>query len=187
MIYPIYVYGSPVLRAVAEPLDIENTSKEEIQTLAADMFATMKNADGVGLAGPQIGISKRILVVDGSDLTDTYAELRNFKRVMINPVITEHSDKTCSYSEGCLSVPDIHCDITRVESMTVEYYDENLEKKLEKFDGFGCRMVQHEMDHLDGKMFVDHASPIRKKMIASKLHNISAGKIRTQYKSKLSK
>lgn len=185
MILPIYVYGSQVLRDKAQPLDVEHADKTEIQTLVSDMFETMKNADGVGLAGPQVGKDLRILVVDGSDFSDEYAYLKNFKRCMINPVVLEESAETIEYSEGCLSIPDIHCDIVRPKKIKVEYYNEDFEKKVEEFDEFSCRMVQHEMDHLDGVMFVDRAAQIRKKMLRSKLYNISKGKVRTFYKTKL--
>ncbi|MBO7204197.1 MAG: peptide deformylase [Bacteroidales bacterium] len=187
MILPIYVYGSDVLRAKAEPMDIATVNKEELQKLVADMFETMYNAEGVGLAAPQIGKSIRLLVVDGNEAAETYPYLKGFKRVMINPEVVEESEDTLVYGEGCLSVPNIHCDVTRPKSMTVRYYDENLELKEEFLDEFACRMVQHEMDHLEGNLFVDHAAPIRKKMIMSKLHNISKGKTATFYKTKLAK
>lgn len=185
MILPIYVYGSEVLREKAEEIDLDNVDREQLQKLIADMFETMKNAEGVGLAAPQIGRNIRVLVVDGSDFSDTYAYLRGFKRAMINPRLLEESEETIEYNEGCLSIPDIHCDIIRPKKIKVEYYDADFQKKEEEFDNFACRMVQHEMDHLDGIMFVDKAAPIRKKMIKSKLFNISKGKVRTFYKTSL--
>lgn len=187
MLLPIYVYGSDVLREKALEIDIDTVNREELKILIADMFETMKNADGVGLAAPQIGKNIRLLVVDGSDFSDQYSYLRGFKRTMINPKIVSESEEMIDYSEGCLSVPDIHCDISRPKNITVEFYDENLNKTVEDFDMFACRMVQHEMDHLDGVLFVDRVAPIRKKMISSKLHNISKGKVRASYKIKLEK
>jgi peptide deformylase len=187
MILPIYVYGSDVLREKAEEIDINKVDKNELKQLVLDMFETMKNADGVGLAAPQIGRSIRLLIVNGSDIADSYPYLKNFKRVMINPIVLRQSEETMEYSEGCLSIPDVNCDIVRPKKIVVSFFDENLEKREEEFDEFACRMVQHEMDHLDGVVFVDRAAPIRKKIISSKLHNISKGKVKTAYKIKLEK
>lgn len=187
MILPIYVYGSGVLREKAVELDMATADKEEISRLVADMFETMYNADGVGLAAPQIGKSIRLLVVDGGECSEAFPELKDFKRVMINPVILEESDEDAVFAEGCLSVPNIHCDVTRPKSMTVRYLDENFNEREETLDGFGCRMVQHEMDHLDGNLFTDHVTPIRKKMIMTKLHNIAKGKVSPYYRTKLVK
>ena len=150
MILPIYVYGSDVLRAKAEPMDIATVNKEELQKLVADMFETMYNAEGVGLAAPQIGKSIRLLVVDGNEAAETYPYLKGFKRVMINPEVVEESEDTLVYGEGCLSVPDIHADIVRPAKIKVKYLNEKGEEIVEDFDGFKCRMVQHEMDHLNG-------------------------------------
>lgn len=183
MIQPIYLYGSQVLRLNAKPADIEN--KDEIDALVRDLWETLEKSEGCGLAAPQIGISKRVLVVDGDVMTDVYPYLKDFKRVMINPVVISESEKECDYNEGCLSVPGIYADVTRPESITVEYYDGNLEKKTETFDKFACRMIQHEMSHLDGVLFTDLVSPIRKKMISKKLLNIAHGKVGTRYNSKL--
>lgn len=185
MILPIYVYGSEVLRETAKEINLDAINKEEFSKLISDMFETMKNADGVGLAAPQIGKSIRLLVVDGSDYADTYSYLKGFKRAMINPVLLHESEETSVFSEGCLSIPDVHCDITRPKKIKVEYYNENYEKVVEEFDEFACRMVQHEMSHLDGVLFTDLAAPIRKKMISSRLHNISKGKVAADYKIKL--
>lgn len=181
---PIYVYGAEVLRAKAQEVELTEDVKKELTALIGDMFETMYNADGVGLAAPQIGRSIRVLVVDGSDLEEDMPELKGFKRVMINPQVISQSEELAEYPEGCLSVPGINADIKRPASMTVRYIDENFEQKEELFEGFGCRMVQHEMDHLDGVLFVDRANPIRKKMFQSKLQNISRGKVRTHYKIK---
>ncbi len=185
MILPIYVYGSKVLKEQTQPVDIENADREELKQFIANMFETMEHAQGVGLAAPQVGDRRSILVVDGRDLKDTYPYLKDFKRVMINPEVLETSEETSDYSEGCLSVPDIHCNVVRPKKITVRYYDENLELREEVLDEFACRMVQHEMDHLAGYLFVDRVAPIRRKMISSKLHNISRGKLRADYKVKL--
>lgn len=183
MIQPIYLYGSEVLRKEAEPVDLND--KEGIQALISDLWETLKVSEGCGLAAPQIGVSKRIVVVDGNEVADTYPYLEGFKRVFINPVIVEESEQMCEYSEGCLSVPGIYADVRRPASITVEYYNENLEKVTETFDKFGCRMVQHELSHLDGVLFTDLIAPIRRKMYNSKLQNIAKGKIQTRYRSKI--
>jgi len=180
MILPIYVYGSGVLRERATEIDVNNA--EGLQELIENMYATMKESDGVGIAAPQVGKSIRLLIVDGSDLVEDMPELEGFKRVMINPVATWESEETAEYSEGCLSVPNIHADVVRPKSMKVKYLNEKYEEQEELFEGFACRMVQQEMDHLDGHLFIDHVSPIRKKMIQSKLNNIAAGKVRTHYR-----
>jgi peptide deformylase len=183
MIQPIYLYGSAVLREVAKPADL--TQKEHLAALVQDLKDTLAHADGCGLAAPQIGVSERVLIVDGTGMTEVYDYLKDFKRVMINPVVTARSEKTCEYEEGCLSIPDLYATVTRPESITVEYYDENLEKVSETFDKFACRMVEHELQHLDGHMFVDIVSPIRKKMISRKLKDISLGKKHARYATKI--
>ena len=175
MIQPIYLYGSEVLRDKAEEVDL--TDKEGIATLIQDLKDTLKHSDGCGLAAPQIGVSKRALIVDGTGMTDVYDYLKDFKRTMLNPVVLEESEKEVDYSEGCLSIPGIYCEVRRPAAITVEYYDENGEKVTEKFDKFACRMVQHEMSHLDGNLFVDNVAPIRK--------NISRGKVSTHYNTKI--
>ncbi len=185
MIKPIYLYGSAVLREIAQEVDLSD--KEGIQALVTDLLDTLKASDGVGLAAPQIGVSKRIVVVDGTDLVDAYPELKDFRRVLINAVITEESEATSTFNEGCLSVPGIYCDVERPSEITVEYYNEKLEKVTEHLKGFGCRMVQHELSHLDGDLFTDHVSNIRKKIIEKKLKKISHGEIKARYSTKLVK
>lgn len=183
MIQPIYLYGSEVLRRKAQDVDLGK--KEEIAQLVADLKETLKVSEGCGLAAPQIGVSQKVLVVDGDEVSETYTYLKGFKRVMINPVVVEEDQQTCEYSEGCLSVPGIYADVRRPSSITVEYYNENLEKVVEKFDKFGCRMIQHEMSHLDGVLFTDLVAPIRRKMLSKKLLGISKGHVSTHYKSKI--
>ena len=183
MIQPIYLYGSEVLRQKAAEADL--SKKEEIQKLVTDLKDTLERAEGCGLAAPQIGVSQRVLIVDGREMTDIYPYLKDFFRVMVNPVVIEESERQCEFNEGCLSVPGIYGDVRRPESMTVEYYDENLEKRTETFDKFACRMVQHEMSHLDGILFTDLVPPIRRKMLAKKLMNIAHGKTGTHYNSKI--
>ena len=182
MILPIYLYGSEVLRN--ENNDADLNDKEGLAKLISDMRETLKVADGCGLAAPQVGVNLRVVIVDGRELTDTYDYLKDFRRVMINPVILEESEETCDFSEGCLSVPGIYAEVTRPSKIKVEYYNENFEKVVEEFDRFACRMVQHELSHLEGNLFVDNVSPIRRKMLARKLQAISKGAVQTRYKSK---
>lgn len=182
MILPIYLYGSEKLRN--ENADADLQDKEGLTKLISDMKETLQAADGCGLAAPQVGVNQRIVIVDGSDLTDTYDYLKDFRRVMINPVVLEESKETCEFSEGCLSVPGIYAEVVRPARIKVEYYDENFEKVVEEFDRFACRMVQHELSHLEGNLFVDNVSQIRRKMIARKLQAISKGAVQTRYKSK---
>ena len=182
MILPIYLYGSDVLRNENKEVDLQD--KEGIEKLLTDMKDTLKVADGCGLAAPRVGVTLRVVIVDGRELTDTYDYLKDFFRVMINPVVLEESDETCEFSEGCLSVPGIYAEVVRPSRIKVEYYNENLEKVVEEFDRFACRMVQHELSHLEGNLFVDNISPIRRKMIMRKLQAISKGSVQTRYKSK---
>ena len=182
MILPIYLYGSEKLRA--ENMEADLQDKEGLAKLIADMKETLKVADGCGLAAPQVGVNLRVVIVDGTDLSDTYDYLKDFRRTMINPVVLEESEETCEFSEGCLSVPGIYAEVTRPSKIKVEYYNEDLEKVVEEFDRFACRMVQHELSHLEGNLFVDNVSPIRRKMILRKLQAISKGTVQTRYKSK---
>lgn len=182
MILPIYLYGSEKLRAENVEADLQD--KEGLKKLIEDMKETLKVADGCGLAAPQVGVNVRVVLVDGTDLTDTYDYLHDFRRTMINPVVLEESEETCEYSEGCLSVPGVYAEVRRPSKIKVEYYNEDFEKVVEEFDRFACRMVQHELSHLEGNLFVDNVSPIRRKMLMRKLQAISKGAIQTRYKSK---
>ena len=183
MIKPIYLYGSAVLREKAVPADLG--AAEELKQLVTDLWDTLAASEGCGLAAPQIGVSKRVVVVDGDVMADVYDYLKGFKRTFINPVVLEESEEKATYNEGCLSVPGVYADVRRPESLTVEYYDENLEKKTETFDKFAARMIQHEFSHLDGELFTDLVAPIRRKMLTKKLQNIAHGKVGTAYKAKI--
>ena len=183
MIRPIYLYGAEVLRKKAAEVNLAD--KEAIASLVQDLKDTLVTADGCGLAAPQIGVSQRVVIVDGDVVADTYDYLKDFRRTLINPEILEESEEQATYSEGCLSIPGVYCDIVRSKTIKVRYYNENLEEVTEVFDNFAARMVQHELSHLDGDLFTDHAAPVRKKMISSKLLNISKGKVHPHYNSKL--
>ena len=183
MIRPIYLYGAEVLRKKAVPADLNK--REDLAALVQDLKDTLVTADGCGLAAPQIGVSQRVVIVDGDVVSDTYDYLKDFRRTLINPEILEESQEQVTYSEGCLSIPGIYCDVVRPKTITVRYFNEQLEQVTETFDNFAARMIQHELSHLDGDLFTDHAAPIRKKMISSKLLNITKGKVHPHYNSKL--
>ncbi len=182
MIRPIYLFGNEVLRD--ECTDIDLNDREAIASLVTDLKDTLKKSEGCGLAAPQIGVSRRVVIVTGEGMEDVYPYLDGFRRTLINPEVVWESGSTCTFSEGCLSIPGVYADVTRPSSIKVRYYDEDLKEVVEEFDKFACRMVQHELDHLDGHMFVDRVAPIRKKMIAKKLQNIARGKVQTGYKTK---
>lgn len=185
---PIYLYGSAVLRETAKEADLaDQTVREKLTTLVADMKETLASADGCGLAAPQIGESLRVVIVDGTVVADMYDYLKTFRRTLINPVVLEVSQEMNDLSEGCLSVPGIYADVRRPSRVKVEYYNEGFEKVTEVFDRYAARMVQHELDHLDGNLFVDRVAPIRRKMISKKLLNILHGKVTARYKTKLEK
>lgn len=185
MILPIYIYGSQVLRAKAEIVD--PAAEENLKQFVEDLIETMHHADGCGLAAPQVGVSKRIAVVDGNELRDRFKELEGFHREMINPQIIEASEETSSYEEGCLSIPGVDAEIVRPKKIKVRYLDIDLKEVEEEFDDFASRMIQHELDHLDGIVFTDRATPIRKKMLAGKLMNITRGKVHAAYRVKTDK
>ena len=183
MIKPIYLYGAEVLRKVAAPADLND--REGLAALIQDLKDTLKVADGCGLAAPQIGVSTRVVIVDGDVVSDTYDYLKGFRRTLINAEILEESQEQVTYSEGCLSIPGIYCDVVRPKTIKLRYYDENLQEQVEEFTNFAARMIQHELSHLDGDLFTDHAAPIRKKMLSSKLQSILKGKVHPHYNSKL--
>lgn len=184
MILPIYLFGSTILRQKTQAVD---KSYPRLQELIQNMYETLEKADGVGLAAPQIGLNISLLIVDGHLLAEDRPELARFKRTIINPRIIEESGELVTYSEGCLSIPNINADIERPARIRLAYLNTDFKPVEEVFEGFACRMIQHEYSHLQGELFVDLAPAIRKKMIASKLQNIAKGKIRTAYKSKIKK
>ncbi|MDR0546398.1 MAG: peptide deformylase [Dysgonamonadaceae bacterium] len=181
MILPIYLYGQPVLRQVTKdiPLDYPN-----LKPLIENMFETMYKADGVGLAAPQIGLQDRILVIDLEALTKDHPELAGFKRVFINAHIIERDGGEILMEEGCLSIPDIHEKVPRANRIRIQYMDENFQPHDEVFEGYKARVIQHEYDHLEGIMFVDHIAGIRKQMIRSKLNRIMEKRVNCSYKVK---
>lgn len=181
MVLPVYVYGMSVLRKVAQEIDEDY---EGLEQLISDMFETMRFSDGVGLAAPQIGRSIRLFVVDASRMEDVEDEpdIHSFKKVFINPFIVDESGERWAFSEGCLSIPNIREDVMRHSKIKIEYYDENWEFREEEYDGVKARIIQHEYDHLDGRLFVDRINPLRRKLLAPRLHAISKGNADTDYK-----
>lgn len=181
MILPVYTYGQPVLREVAKDITPDYPYLKE---LIQNMFETMEHADGVGLAAPQIGLSIRLVVIDLSPLAEDFPELADFKKVFINPYIEEVDGDDIVMGEGCLSLPGIGEDVERPDIVYVRYMDENFVEHKERVEGYLARVMQHEFDHLDGLMFIDHISPLRKQMIRSKLNKLVKGSVRTHYKVK---
>lgn len=181
MVLPVYVYGMSILRKVAQEID-ENY--KGLNQLIEDMFETMEYSDGVGLAAPQIGESIRIFVIDASrmDEVEDEPDLKTFKKIFINPYITEQWGEKWSFSEGCLSIPTIREEVSRNANLKIEYFDENWNFHDEKYSGIKARIIQHEYDHLDGKLFVDQINPLRKKLILAKLKAISKGNVDCDYK-----
>lgn len=177
MIYPIVMYGDPVLRQKAK--DIKPGT--DILTLVEDMFETMYAASGVGLAAPQIGKSIRLFVIDGSAIEDQ-PEMENFKKVFVNPQMIDELGTAWEYEEGCLSIPNIREKISRKGRLTIKYFDENWNANEATFDGLKARIIQHEYDHIEGKMFVDYLTPLKKRLLKGKLADISKGKVDTEYR-----
>lgn len=180
MIYPVVLYGHPVLRKKAVEIDPDEFEPEP---LVSDMFETMYRANGIGLAAPQIGKAIQLVTIDATPMAEDFPELKDFKRVFINPEILEHSDDTIGIEEGCLSIPNINEEVKRFSELKVRYLDQNLEEKEETLVGFQAIVVQHEFDHLQGILFTDRVAPLRKRLLRSKLAAISKGKVKTDYKS----
>jgi len=184
---PIVAYGDPVLRKKAEEIDEDYPKLGE---LIDNMFDTMYGARGVGLAAPQIGLPIRLFVVDASPFAEDDEDepgdpsLKDFKKVFINPIIVEETGEKWGFSEGCLSIPDITEEVMRPENLVINYLDENFEEHEMELSGLAARIVQHEYDHIEGKLFVDKLSPLKKTMLKSKLDAISKGQVRVSYKMK---
>ena len=181
MILPIYLYGQSVLRKVTEDI---TPDYPELKKLIQDMFETVEQAEGIGLAAPQIGLPIRLVIIDLPPLADESPEYADFKKVYINAHIIETSEETDSMDEGCLSLPGIHEKVTRPSRIHVQYMDENFVEHDEWVDGFLARVMQHEFDHLEGKVFVDRISPLRRQMNKNRLSNLLNGKAHCTYKTK---
>lgn len=180
MVYPIYVIGHPVLRKKAANIDRDYPG---LNDLVSDMFETMYRSDGIGLAAPQIGKSIRIFIVDGTPIADDEPELEDFRHVFINAEIIERSGEIVPMTEGCLSIPRLHEEVNRESFIRINYYDENWIWHEDLFEGYKARIIQHEYDHLDGILFTDKVSPIRKRLLKSKLAALGKGKFDVHYKT----
>ena len=182
MILPIYIYGHPVLRKVAEDITPDYPGLEQLIT---DMWDTLAESEGIGLAAPQIGKSIRLVVIDLDVLSEDMPEYKGFRNIYINAHIVEKDEtKTDSSEEGCLSLPAIHEKVVRPTRIHVAWDDEEFQHHDEWIEGYLARVMQHEFDHLDGKMFVDRISPLRKQLIKSKLKALTLGRYRCGYKTK---
>lgn len=175
---PIYLYGHPVLRKISQDITPEYPGLKE---LLENMYETMYSSDGVGLAAPQIGRNYRIVVIDASPLAEAFPELEGVKLTLINPRLEVLDGEAETRGEGCLSLPGLSENVKRVEHIRLTWVDENFQPHDEEFSGFLARIIQHEYDHLEGKVYIDHISPIRKQLIRAKLNNIVTGKIRCDY------
>ena len=191
MILPIVAYGDPVLRKVGKKIDKDYPNLKE---LIANMKETMYNASGVGLAAPQIGKDIRLFVIDASpfaedeDLSKEDRDaLKNFNKVFINAEIVEETGDEWVFNEGCLSIPDVREDVFRQENVTVKYQDEDFNTHTETFTGLAARVFQHEYDHIEGVLFTDKLSSLKKRLIKKKLENISKGKINADYRMRFPK
>lgn len=181
MILPVYTYGQPVLRQVAEDIAPDYPNLKE---LIENMFETMNHADGVGLAAPQIGLPIRVVTIDLDVVSDDMPEYKDFRKAYVNAHILETGEEEVSMEEGCLSLPGIHESVKRPDKIRVKYLDADLVEHDEWVEGYLARVMQHEFDHLEGKMFIDHVSPLRKQMIKGKLGSLLKGKARCSYKVK---
>ena len=181
MILPIYLYGQASLRKPTDPVE---EGEMDVKELVANMQETLTAAEGCGLAAPQVGLSKRLFIVDGSELGEDYPDCVDFKQAFINPEIIDFSKDQVTYSEGCLSLPGISENVVRPKTITIRYQDTDFKWHEETFTDFKARIVQHEYDHLEAHVFTDRISPIRKTFVRKKLADIAKGKTVSRYKYK---
>ena len=187
MILPIVAYGSPVLRKVCDDI---NSDYPGLEKLIADMWETMYNSNGVGLAAPQINVPIRLFVMDSEqiflnqeeDEKDDYPDTPGYKGVFINAHISKLNGEQWSYNEGCLSIPKIREDVYRNEEVTLEFVDEHFQPHTKTFNGITARIILHEYDHIEGKLFIDHIKPLKRKLMKRKLDDITKGKVSVDYR-----
>lgn len=179
MILPIIAYGHPTLRKVAQEIDKDHPGLDD---LIANMFDTLYAAEGIGLAAPQVNESVRLFIIDASPFGEEHPELKDFKKVFINPYITDETGEIWSYNEGCLSIPELREDVSRPSRLTITYYDRDFIFHEEVYDGITARIIQHEYDHIEGILFVDRVSSLRKVLLKKKLASITNGEVRPSYK-----
>lgn len=181
MVYPVVAYGDPVLKKVGKEISPDYPGLDK---LIKDMYETMYASHGVGLAAPQIGKSIRLFIIDATPFADEHPELEGYMKTFINAEIIEETGEEWVFNEGCLSIPNVREDVKRHPEVKLRYFDENFKEHVETFKGIPARIIQHEYDHIDGVLFIDHISPLRKRMIKGKLANISKGNISVDYKMK---
>jgi len=186
MILPIVAYGAAILRKVSEPIDADYPNLSKV---IADMWETMYESNGVGLAAPQVNKNIRLFVMDSAQIfeskepeDETYVDAPGFKKVFINAQIVSTGGVEWIYNEGCLSIPKIREDVLRPAEVTLSYMDENFVAHTETFNGISARVILHEYDHIQGKLFIDYLKPLRRKILQGKLNDISKGKVRVDYK-----
>ena len=186
MILPIVAYGAAILRKISPPIEADYPG---LALLIEDMWETMYESNGVGLAAPQINKNIRLFVMDSAQIfanreqeDEVYPDAPGIKKVFINAKVLETGGKEWVYNEGCLSIPKIREDITRAETVTLSYMDENFKSYTETFNGMTARIILHEYDHIDGKLFIDYLKPLRRKILQGKLNDISKGNTRVDYK-----
>lgn len=184
MILPIVAYGDPVLRKVA--VDITKTYPD-LEKLIADMFETMEKSKGVGLAAPQVSKSIRLFVIDSSRMYDEDEKNEGVREVFINAQMLDETGKEWPYEEGCLSIPTIRDDVYRNEKIKIEYLDADFKKHVKEFKGLTARVIQHEYDHIEGKLFIDHLKPLKRALLKGKLEKISKGIVDVDYKMRFPK
>ncbi len=184
MILPIVAFGDPVLTSKAKDI---NPDYPNLKELISDMWETMYNAEGVGLAAPQIGESIRLFIIDASPFKEDEPEVDGLKRVFINPVIFEKTGKDLLFNEGCLSFPGLREDIYRKPDIKIRYYDEDFNEHTESYTGIASRIIQHEYDHIEGVVMINRISPLKRQLIKNRLGNIAKGKVNTAYKMKFAK
>jgi peptide deformylase len=184
MILPIVVYGNAVLKKKTQAVTADYP---DLQILITNMFETMYNAKGVGLAAPQIGLPVSLFVVDTAEMEEKNNKVSPVKQVFINAEIVEYTGENCVYSEGCLSVPDVHEDVVRKSKITIHYWDEHFVEHTNAFEGTAARVIQHEYDHTLGKTFIEYLSPLKKTLLKRRLNDISTGRKKTFYKTKSNK
>lgn len=170
MILPIYILGHSILKEKAKPLTPDYPNLQEIIT---NMFETMYNANGVGLAAPQIGLSIRLFIIDAGQFDEKYQDL---KKVFINAELISETGKEWQFNEGCLSIPDVRAEVTRLDTITIRYFDEHFQEYTETFSDIPARIIQHEYDHIEGKLFIDHISAFKKTLLRKKLDNLKQGR-----------
>lgn len=186
MILPIVAYGDPVLRKKGKEI---NADYPKFKELVANMWETMYNAHGVGLAAPQIGLPIRMFMIDTTPFSDDedlseqeQKDLDGFKKVFINAEILEETGEEWAFNEGCLSIPDVREDVKRKDTLTIRYFDEDFKEYTETYDGLRARVIQHEYDHIEGVLFTDYLSGLKKRLLKGKLANISKGKVNADYR-----